>query len=263
MDGGEPRDVDAVLEMWEVQRQREYRRFVGISAVLHLVAALLFLLGPSLRSPTRLPGVVRIDLVAVAPPAAIRRSAPPRPKPAPEPKAIPKPEPQVKPIPKPPVVTKQVLPKDPVAKAIPKPPPPAPAEEALEYEDVMAQLRAEATEDFPEAAPQLAQPATRIGPSGGPGELISAAEAAWRERVRAYVLRGWVLSPGFRSQALVTTVDVRLSASGDVLGTRVVERSGNPWYDESVERAIQKAAPLPPPPESGSWQFRFSPTDLR
>jgi len=254
--------VDAVLETWEVQRQRQYRRFVGFSAGVHLIAALLFLASPNWRSAQRLPGVVRIDLVAVAPPAAVRRPAP-KPKAVPKPKVAPKPKPKVKPVPKPPVVDKKVLPKDPVAKPTPKPPPPAPVEEVMEYEDVMAQLRKNAKEDFPEAAPQLASPAARVGPAGGPGRLISAEEAAWRERVRAFVLRGWVLAPGFRSQALVTTVDVRLSASGDVMDTRVVQRSGNPWYDESVERAIQKAAPLPAPPESGSWQFRFSPTDLR
>ncbi|MCP5071155.1 MAG: TonB C-terminal domain-containing protein [bacterium] len=255
--------MDAILETWEIQRQRQYRRFVGFSAGVHLVAALMFLLSPNWRPARQLPGVVRIDLVAVAPAAAVRRPAPPKPKPLPKPKAAPKPKPKAKPVPKAPIVDKKVLPKDPVAKPTPKPPAVAPAEEVMEYEDVMAQLRKDATEDFPEAAPQPAAPAARIGPVGGPGRLITAEEAAWRERVRAYVLRGWVLAPGFRSQALVTTVDVRLSAGGDVMNTHVVQRSGNPWYDESVERAIQKAAPLPAPPESGSWQFRFSPTDLR
>jgi TonB family protein len=42
-----------------------------------------------------------------------------------------------------------------------------------------------------------------------------------------------------------------------VLGTSTRQSSGNPWYDESVERAIQKASPVPAPPEAGDWQFTF------
>ena len=42
----------------------------------------------------------------------------------------------------------------------------------------------------------------------------------------------------------------------------MLRRSGNPWYDESVVRAIQKASPLPPPPEAGEWPFVFKPEDL-
>ncbi len=254
--------MQGVLESWEADRQRQYRRFVGVSAAVHLAGALLFVLNPSFGREPALPGVVRVDLVAVAPPAPARRPAP-KPKAAPKPKPVPKPKPAVKPKPKPPVVDKKVLPKEPVAKPTPEPAPPAPAEKPLEYEDVLAQLRENAKEDFPEAAPQVAPPAARTGPIGGPGRPISAEEFAWRERARAFVLQSWVLAPGFRSQPLVTVVDVELSASGDIRSTRIAERSGNPWYDESVERAIQKAGPLPPPPESGRWQFRFSPTDLR
>jgi TonB C terminal len=31
----------------------------------------------------------------------------------------------------------------------------------------------------------------------------------------------------------------------------LVQRSGNPWYDEGVVRSIRKASPLPAPPEPG------------
>jgi colicin import membrane protein len=71
-----------------------------------------------------------------------------------------------------------------------------------------------------------------------------------------------VLPPGFRTQPLSTEIRVQLSAGGEVLGTRVVRRSGNPWYDESVERAIKKASPLPRPPEADEWIFVFRPGDL-
>ena len=38
---------------------------------------------------------------------------------------------------------------------------------------------------------------------------------------------------------------------------RIVKRSGNPWYDDGVVRSIQKASPLPAPPEAGEWSFVF------
>ncbi len=260
--------MEAVLESWQEARRKQFRRLVGISAVVHLLVFLAFTTSPFRSRKVALPAVVRVDLVASAP--AIARPAPkpaPKPKAKPAPKPVPKPEPKPAPKPKP-VVDKKVLPKDPVAKPTPKPKPkpavapPAPAPEELSYEDVMAKLREKDTEAFPEAGPD-ARPAERVGPLGGPGQVISAEEAAWRDRARAYVLQSWVLAPGFRTQALLTVVDVDISPTGDVVSTYVVQRSGNPWFDESVERAVQKAGPLPPPPESGTWQFRFSPRDLR
>ena len=80
---------------------------------------------------------------------------------------------------------------------------------------------------------------------------------------KVHVTRAWVLPPGFRTQPLSTEIRVQLSAGGEVLGTRVVRRSGNPWYDESVERAIKKASPLPRPPEADEWIFVFRPRDER
>ncbi len=255
--------MQSVLEDWEGERRRKFRRMVAISAVSHVVLFLIFTLSPFSSRVHTLPGVVRVDLVAMAPPSAAPKA---KPKPVPKPKAAPKPKPKpkAKPKPKPPVAAKKVLPKDPVTKPKPAaPPPPAPVEEELDYEDVLAQLRKNDSEAFPEAADVPPTPAARPGPAGGPGRLISAEEAAWRERARAYVLQSWVLAPGFRHEELLTVVEADLSRSGEVMRTQIVQRSGNPWFDESVERAVQKAGPLPAPPDAGSWQFRFSPRDLR
>ncbi len=236
---------------------------VVLSAAAHLVGCVVLVLSPYGPRLTRsVPTVVRVDLVAMAPPAAVRKPRGSVPRPVPKPK--PKPEPKPKPKPKP-VVEKKVLPKDPVAKPKSEPIPPAPAVEERSYEDVLAELRRKDAERFPEPAPspRATTPAARVGPAGGPGRLISPEEAVWRDRARAYMLRSWVLSPGFRTQDLLTVIDVDLSSSGEILGTRIVQRSGNPWYDESVERAVRKAAPLPRPPVPGVWQFRFSPRDLQ
>jgi TonB family protein len=55
---------------------------------------------------------------------------------------------------------------------------------------------------------------------------------------------------------------VTLDATGNVLEIDVTDGSGNPYYDQSVVRAIEKASPLPPPPESGEWPMLFSPQDV-
>lgn len=245
------------------ERERQFRRFVAISAAAHLVLAGLFLFAPTPRRTTVLPGVVRVDLVAApapAPPAAAK----PEPKPAP-----PKPRPAPKPKPKPPVPEKVVLPEKPVAKPEPRPEPKpaepavapeAPAEDDIEYDDLMEQLRKEAGEDAPAAPSQVA--GTGGVPGGGRGALVSPEVMAWMRKAKVHVTRAWVLAPGFRSQPLETEITVTLGPAGDVRRTRITRGSGNPWFDESVERAIQKASPLPAPPEADEWSFVFRPQDL-
>ena len=79
-------------------------------------------------------------------------------------------------------------------------------------------------------------------------------------RVKIHVTRNWVLQPGFKRQTIQAVLEVTLDATGNVLDDRRHgSGSGNPCYDESVVRAVQKASPLPPPPESGEWTFVFSP----
>ena len=182
------------------------------------------------------PGVITVDLVAM--PGA-RRSA--RPAPAPKPRPAPK--------------HKVVLPKEvsqpkPVSKPRPKPAvaPEREPEPAAEYTDVMAQLREELGES---AAPEeeTAEPAAQEGSASGGSVVVSPEVAAWVRRTKIHVRRNWVLTPGFRTQNLETHVSVRLDGGGRVLGEpQVTARSGNPWYDDNVVRAVQKASPLPAPP---------------
>jgi colicin import membrane protein len=147
-----------------------------------------------------------------------------------------------------------------VAKVAP-PVKPAPAPEK-DYEDVLAQLRAETGESAPTAeAPGAATAAT--GPIGSPdGVAISPEVAAWLKRAKIHVRKNWVVPPGFRTQFLEAQVQVDLGIGGEVRGKpRVTKASGNPWYDEGVIRAIQKSSPLPAPPEAGKWTFVFLPED--
>ena len=281
-----------------------------------------------------LPGVITVDLVAMAAPAAAGKPAPlpkpVRPKPlppAPEPAAAkpvppappiaeapkpppPKPEPP-KPPPPPPPRNETVIPKTPqrepekpkakaepepepkprtepkpppkeVAKVeAPKPPPPKPpppkpppAKPQESYDDVLADLRAERGESRPDRVERPTRSASAEKPGAGGTSTTPAARASgtatvapevasWLRAARLHVRQAWVLPAGLRREPLETQVEVALDAQGNVLSEpKVTRRSGNPWYDESVVRAVQKASPLPPPPEPGIWPFVFRPEEL-
>ncbi len=238
-------------------RRQEMRRLFAISAVVHLVLVVAFVFSPKSRiSVPR--GVVAVELVA-APAAARPAARAPVAKPAPpKPPAPPKSKKVVLPAEP---TTPKVQPKVEKPTVVEKPPPekPAPAEQ---YEDVLAQLRAESGEDAPPT--EVAKAATTaIGTPGSPnGVAIPPEVAAWLKKAKIHVRQKWVVPPGFRTRALEARVEVDLDASGRVRGTpRVSRRSGNPWYDEGVIRAIQKSSPLPPPPEAGKWDFVFLPED--
>jgi colicin import membrane protein len=67
------------------------------------------------------------------------------------------------------------------------------------------------------------------------------------ERVR----ESWVLPEALVRDAGALTVVVRIviEKDGRVSDTRVEKGSGNAYFDESVQRAIRKASPVPIPPE--------------
>jgi colicin import membrane protein len=246
-------------------RRRGLRWTLLASTVGHAVLAGLLIWTPSFRArPVRMPSVLTVELVA-APPAA---KATPRP--------VPKPPP-------PPAPRKVVLPSRPTRAAAPVPAEPVvrrpepPPEES--YEDLLEKLRANAGEARPDPvevarrtpppprpeptpAPQVQPLPTATPRSGGPGRPAPPEVVAWLRDARIHVRREWVLAPGFRLQPLETHVEVSLDAGGRVVGEpEITRRSGNPWYDESVVRAIQKSSPLPAPPEAGDWPFVFRPED--
>lgn len=258
------------------ESRRRFRRLLVASLGVHGALLVLSIWAPSFAAPPPgIPGVVTVDLVAAfpgpapGPPQAAPTAAPP--KPAPAPKPIPKPEPPkaaavpVKPLP--PKPDKVVLPKQ-ATKAPEKAPPPkakTPAKQ-VDYDDLMKQLRSNAGESRPEAV-QTARPApaatgapaaTATGGGGGGGGTVQVSPQvlAWMKAAELHVRKNWVRAPGF--QQLVTTLLVELDEGGNVVGEpKVGQRSGNPFYDDSVVRAIQKASPLPRPPMAGRFTFVF------
>jgi hypothetical protein len=219
-------------------RRRRFRRTLILSTAGHA----LLLLGLVASAPAKrgvvLPSVITVDLVAA------RASARPAPRPAPKPKPrqVVLPENPRTPEPKPRQRKEVVLEQKP--------------KEEKSLEDLLAQFREESGEPEPETPAPAEEVVARAPAAGLP---VSAQRMAWMRAARIRVMEAWVVPPGFRLQALQTEVRVKLAATGEVMGTpRIVRRSGNPWYDEGVVRGIQKASPLPPPPEPGDWTFIFA-----
>jgi protein TonB len=238
--------VREVTAHFDSARQREFRRILVFSTLLHLGGFALLGWMPTFPLVTS-PQAIMVNLVAA--PGGLRTApeAAPRPKPKP-----PKPAPVV--LPKEPTLPK---PKPKPEEKAPPPEPEAPPER--EYGDVMAQLRAELGEPGPEAPPQPAQAAALGGGGAGLGRPVAPEVARWLRDARIHVRRNWTLPGNFRMQSLAAEVTVKLDDAGQVKGKpRIERRSGNPWYDDGVVRSIEKASPLPAPPEAGTWTFVFT-----
>lgn len=236
---------------WTEGRQRAQRYALiwagGLSLAMHLtlVAVMLWVDVPP---PAPLGPVVTVDLLASLPSAA------PASRPAPAPAARPRPKKVLLPKEAAPLSTKP----KPVA---PSPEPrPQPRPEELEYEDALATLRQEMGEVTSPSAP--AEPTADASPAAGRASPLSAELQQWVIATRRHVRQSFVTPPEFRGQGLVAELEVRLTATGEVLGTpRVVRSSGNPFWDDNAVRALRRASPLPAPPEAGRWPFSFRSED--
>ena len=65
-------------------------------------------------------------------------------------------------------------------------------------------------------------------------------------RIRRQVSLNWVRPPG-TAKDLECVVQVRLLSQGDVISARIVNSSGDPVFDRSVQVAVYRASPLPLP----------------
>ena len=85
--------------------------------------------------------------------------------------------------------------------------------------------------------------------------------------IKQEITRHWNI-PATVAQDLVCEIKVRLLPSGDVIDVQIVKSSGDPTFDNSVEKAVYRAAPLSVPSvESGLFEefrevnFTFNPRD--
>jgi len=108
--------------------------------------------------------------------------------------------------------------------------------------------------------------AAALGPGGRGGGIVKAFEfLVYRNQMLRFIRDRWTWV-GKRAD-LEVTVRFGIQENGQIVGLKVIRRSGDPSYDESVIRAVTKASPLPPPPENYRKEFMnveltFLPKDL-
>jgi colicin import membrane protein len=92
---------------------------------------------------------------------------------------------------------------------------------------------------------------------------VAAAINQYTALIHDRVRRNWRLPANWRGLSCV--VRVNLIPGGDVVSVRIVQSSGDPVFDRSVESAVFQAAPLPVPSEPHlfdafrEFNFRFDP----
>jgi len=224
------------------QPSSDQRRFLNLlmgSFVAHVAFVGLLAITPLSDVPP-LPDVLRVDLVASLP--VPTRAPKSRPKPAPAPRPVPK---QV------------MLPKQ-APEAVPTnlAAPPMRAE-PLDYQDALSQLRSE----LGEAAPSPVEPRSEVAPAPAPTTAVAVDRetAAWVIATRRHVRSRYITPPEFLNRFLATGLEVLLTSEGELVGVpTVVGPSGDPFFDDNAVRAVMTSAPLPAPPQAGSYTFVFT-----
>jgi TolA protein len=111
----------------------------------------------------------------------------------------------------------------------------------------------------PPAEPEASSGQPETSDVSRAGAAVSPELAKWNLDTKRRIQSRWVTPSNFRNRGLVTSLELRLSASGDVIGTpMVVGSSGDPFFDDNAVRAVMTAAPLPPPPRPGRRIFLFN-----
>ncbi len=245
-------------------RQPAIWRSATLAGLMHvlLVAVLVF----SVRIPSREPEVVTVELwepqPEPQPQPVVEAPKPPPPPPAPKEEPVPeikkpdiaiqeKPKPKPKPEPK-------VEPK--------KPPPPKrdvqfekqmKEQLALEQRQLQADLQAQEKAQRDREAKELA--------ARNQAAAASKALATWTDKIRAKI-RGNIIFDLSRIPGNPEAIfDVTLLPTGEVLNVTKRQSSGNPGYDEAIERAIYKSSPLPRPEPASVFrrqlELHFHPLD--
>ena len=184
------------------------------------------------------PRIIQAQLLVMEKPVPKPRprsvpTAPPKPKPAPA-KPLPKPEPQA---PKPP------------PKALPKPDP-----------EVERRAREEAARQ--QRLQELMERSTKLALDEDVAEesVIEADTMTYADAISRAIVAAWSRPPSARND-MQARLQVDLTPSGDLIGVRVLDSSGNPAFDRSAETAVRKAArtlgTFPVPPEQSLFEAHF------
>jgi colicin import membrane protein len=94
--------------------------------------------------------------------------------------------------------------------------------------------------------------------------LRSSAAADWQALIRAKIEAAWIRPPTARA-GLDCLVKVRQVPGGEVVAAQILSCNGDQAVRQSIENAVYRAAPLPPPPAGMPFErdleVRFRPSE--
>jgi TonB family protein len=250
----------------------DLRKCIGVSALLHLLifwgaASLSGWGGPKTiyrpQYSVRLVGMEEIEgkQKGAQEKAESAQPSPPveKPEPKPEPK---KPEVQVpeKKAKEEPTKTAPALDKE-KQKAPPPEPVKTAAKEKSPDQNASAEKQTAPEETLDEILSKIQKKVASRGGAVGAGARSSRG-SGWEDRqaelafnayydeVERRVRQNWIPPQNFdpRRESLMTVVSLVLLPDGRVQTSYIEQSSGNPYFDQSVMRAIFKSDPFPPPP---------------
>lgn len=111
---------------------------------------------------------------------------------------------------------------------------------------------------IPEAAqvPDAPQGGFTFGSANGPYVSPDDPEyVMYQAKIRQRIMTQWILPMKYAASGseggmgLICRIIVHINEGGEVVETEWEQKSGNPSFDLSAERAVQKASPLDTPPE--------------
>lgn len=125
-----------------------------------------------------------------------------------------------------------------------------PADVSKDYQKALQRYLGESTE-----AGGKGFGAAKLGGNGMGGGVLRPPEFfTYRQILRNRVKSGWKWYN--TSAALLANVAFAIAEDGTLSNVRIIQSSGNREYDDSVLRAVYKASPVPPPPQSVYEFFR-------
>lgn len=125
---------------------------------------------------------------------------------------------------------------------------------AAALERIKAQVQPKGNPEFTEGIGG-AGPVTKGGTVGeGGGGIARGIEfILYTQELQRRVQESWIVAE--KQPGLVASVSFKIRSDGDVQELELTQSSGDNVFDQSVVRAIRKAAPFPPPPQSYAQEF--------
>lgn len=121
-------------------------------------------------------------------------------------------------------------------------------EERKRQEDLRRQLQQQMDDQVRQEAEDRAE-AARIG------EI----QKTWQQVLADHIASRWLRPPGLPA-GLRCVVQIDILPNGEVISVKIVQGSGNPSFDASVENAVYKSSPVPLPEDPKAFVRTLRPT---